>query len=517
LPTPATKNQLGGPVLFPVLLLVVCAVVGWRTLGVDLLADDFGYLQLFGSLSLGAAVSPGDVSHGIWGQRLDEMRPAFGLFSWLAVRLLGTDPHGHHVLNAVLHAACTLLVYALVRALAGRALTALLAGALFALAPVHAEAVAWITGRVDLLPSVLFLASALGFLVFRQRGSRLAYALSVSAFALGVFAKEIVLTLPLLLVAIDRHLGRDATGSRDRVRLKAYLPYVALAATVLLLRLAAFGSAAREERLRPGLLLAFAFRQVRNLGLLLAPEEGGLPLRAVALLLLAAWGIVLFRHRAAQARAVRVVLMGAAWYAVTLLPLAVTYASLRHLYLPSVGIAIVVAVVVLPATEAGVRATPLRLATAALLVALSADGLVRRVGEWAAAGAVSRALRAEAVRLAPSIPDGSLLVLEGIPAHTGKAFVWQWALPFALQPPFVAPDVYGRFRVLEPLDVYCCPAAAWWQRKGPIVDALVHGAADEPVVVLRWRGDERRLQLEQRRLAGADVRRLAEGLAGPPP
>lgn len=547
MPIPATKAEILRPRLFPLLLLLVCAVVGWRTLDVDLLADDFGYLQLFGRLSLAEAASPGDVSHGIWGETLDEMRPAFGLFSWLTVQALGADPRGHHALNAALHAACTLLAYALVRALAGgRALTALLAGLLFALAPVHAEAVAWITGRVDLLPTALFLASALGFVAFRQRGSALAYALSVAAFALGILAKEILITLPLVLVVLDLHLragaaGQGGTAPRGWAAARAYLPYLAVAGMVLLLRLLAFGSAAREDRLRPGLLLAYLARQGRSLGLLLAPE-GGLWVRGLVLAVLVAWTLVLVRQRAAYRGSARLVVLGAAWYAVTLVPLAVTYASQRHLYLPSFGIAVALAFLVLPVTEAGARATPLRLATAGLLVVLSAVGLARRLGDWAEAGALSRALRAEAVRLAPALPEGSVVVLTGIPAHTGRAFAWQWALPFALEPPFVPQDFYGRFRVLERPDVYCCPAAVWWQRKRPIVDALREGPAGEVVGVfaLHWRADQRRLVVQEHRLAREDLRsrmeaalgrsldrrepvdaaaahRLVAALAGPPP
>ena len=49
------------------------------------------------------------------------------------------------------------------------------AGLVFVLLPVHTESVAWITGRVDSMPALFYLASFLAYVVYRERLSTRAY------------------------------------------------------------------------------------------------------------------------------------------------------------------------------------------------------------------------------------------------------------------------------------------------------------------------------------------------------
>ncbi len=80
-------------------------------------------------------------------------------------------PEGHHLLNIALHAANALLVLALARSVAGlRTGSAAVAGVAFGLLPVAAESVAWITGRVDTMPTLFYVASFLAN--GRRRSSR---------------------------------------------------------------------------------------------------------------------------------------------------------------------------------------------------------------------------------------------------------------------------------------------------------------------------------------------------------
>ncbi|XP_060851447.1 protein O-mannosyl-transferase TMTC2-like [Rhopalosiphum padi] len=72
----------------------------------------------------------------------------------------GLDPKGYHVSNVLLHCAVTYLVYAVYRTLMpGRRPAA--AAAVFAVHPVHAEAVAGVVGRADLLACLFYLAAFL--------------------------------------------------------------------------------------------------------------------------------------------------------------------------------------------------------------------------------------------------------------------------------------------------------------------------------------------------------------------
>jgi len=109
----------------------------------------------------------------------------------------GGRPFCYHFSNVVLHAAATCLLYLLLRRLLEglpRATEiAFVAGLLFAVHPVHTEAVANVVGRSELLAAGLLFAAWLFYL----RGRHL---LAMAAFALALLAKEsAVVFLPLVL------------------------------------------------------------------------------------------------------------------------------------------------------------------------------------------------------------------------------------------------------------------------------------------------------------------------------
>ena len=141
-----------------------------------------------------------------------------------------------------------LLVYALASAMFGAAsATAPIAALLFAVHPVHTEAVDTISGRSELLALGLSLASLLVFLRATPAGSpqrRKAAAASAVLYALGCGAKETAVLLPAVLVL--HLLARDgaprgaiafARDAFDRVSL-----HVGVACLYLALRLHVLGA-----------------------------------------------------------------------------------------------------------------------------------------------------------------------------------------------------------------------------------------------------------------------------------
>ena len=69
------------------------------------------------------------------------------------------NPFGYHLVNVLLHALVSGLVTITANRLFGRFLPTFLAGLLFALHPVHTEAVAGIVGRADVGACLFFLLS----------------------------------------------------------------------------------------------------------------------------------------------------------------------------------------------------------------------------------------------------------------------------------------------------------------------------------------------------------------------
>ena len=121
---------------------------------------------------------------------------------WLEWRLWGTNASGYHVTNVIIHFCDCLLFWALLKRL--RFQGAFFATLLFALHPLNAETVAWITQRKNLLSMFFFLISAHCFATGALREKIFArwIAVSLLAFVLAMLCKGSVVTMPLVLVGL---------------------------------------------------------------------------------------------------------------------------------------------------------------------------------------------------------------------------------------------------------------------------------------------------------------------------
>src|SRR5262249_34137471 len=155
------------------------------------------------------------------GDAADLFSPAsgFGRFMPLAAgvhrataTLSGLDPVPAHTFQLALHAACTLLVYALARALGADRAVALAAAVLFALYPRQHQVVMWF-GAVSLgLGAAVSLAAAWCFVrAWRDPGARIGWA-TVACYAATLLSHESAVALPLVFATLalfeSRRLGR---------------------------------------------------------------------------------------------------------------------------------------------------------------------------------------------------------------------------------------------------------------------------------------------------------------------
>lgn len=148
-------------------------------------------------------------AHSYWpaaGDANPLYRP-FVIFSYaLNYALAGLRPFSYHLINVLLHAANSALIYRLIVSLRAVRGLALLAAATFALHPIHTEAVANTVGRAELLATAFLLLSWWWYVKRETAPAPIKtrwLAASVAAFALALFTKEHAAVLPGLLVLTD--------------------------------------------------------------------------------------------------------------------------------------------------------------------------------------------------------------------------------------------------------------------------------------------------------------------------
>ncbi len=158
---------------------------------------------------------------------------------WLEDKLWGlANPIGFHLVNVLLHVACALLVWQVLRHVlnvgTNATMTAwgsLLAAAVFALHPINVESVAWVTQLKNVLSLFFALSSLWLYLRHERSGEWHWYVLAVATFALSTLAKGIGVTLPALLLALA-WWQRERVDRRDIWRVMPFLLIGALMAGV---------------------------------------------------------------------------------------------------------------------------------------------------------------------------------------------------------------------------------------------------------------------------------------------
>jgi tetratricopeptide (TPR) repeat protein len=180
-------------------------------------------------------------------------RPLFTVLLTIEFKLFGLWPQGWHLTSLLLHVVCAIEVFYLLTFFGSR-LIAAFASILFAIHPVHAESVCWISGVTDPLYTVFLLGSLCLYLKVRttretgseeRAGKRPAAgfltesrsrALSLFLFVAAAYSKETALTLVLFVFAFE--ILNRAGGLKQRLipALRCTAPYAAAALVYLIPR-----------------------------------------------------------------------------------------------------------------------------------------------------------------------------------------------------------------------------------------------------------------------------------------
>jgi len=124
----------------------------------------------------------------------------------------GLAPPMYHISNIVYHGITSVLVYLLIGRLTERPAAALWGALLFAIHPIHVDAVAYVSGRRDILSALFYLAGMLAFIRYRDGGRIVWFLAAAGAGVLGVMAKEMAATLPMAWFLYDAWAASRGRG-----------------------------------------------------------------------------------------------------------------------------------------------------------------------------------------------------------------------------------------------------------------------------------------------------------------
>jgi tetratricopeptide (TPR) repeat protein len=283
--------------------------------------------------------------------------------------LFGLESGGYQLVNAALHALSAVLLYLSLFTMTRDFWPSAFVAAIFAVHPVHVESVAWAAERKDTLSGVFWMLTLLAYARYAGgRRSAIGLVGVLLPFTLGLLAKPMLVSLPLVLLLLDYWpLGRlthdDSAGippSRLGRCLAEKLPLVAVAAGVAWITFVVqsdAGAMANEQQLPLQLRVTNA---LTTCWIYLADSlwPSGLaifyphPMSATPIWLaaLAAFGLVAVTAAALYtAKSRPYLIVGWLWYLVTLVPVigiiqvGMQSRADRYLYLPQIGLTLALA------------------------------------------------------------------------------------------------------------------------------------------------------------------------------
>ncbi len=290
--------------------------------------------------------------------------PLTWLSHMLDSQIFGLNAGGHLLVNALIHASNTLILFLFLRRVTGAKWRSAIVAALFALHPLHVESVAWAAERKDTLSTFFGLLSLVAYARYVETPSWKRYALVAVALALGLMAKPMLVTWPFVMLLLDywplRRFQWRAPGTEGFVRalaplVREKLPLFCLVAASMVITFIAqsHGGAVRtlvdvpvSLRLSNAIVsyAKYLFLTVwpSDLGVYCPFSRTGVPAWQLlcAIVLLAVITALAFR----QARERPYLLMGWLWFVGTLVPVIglvqVGSAAMadRYYYVPSIGL-----------------------------------------------------------------------------------------------------------------------------------------------------------------------------------
>ncbi len=198
----STSRQRQQAILICVCLAVLVAAVYWPVGHAGFLNyDDNEYVTANPHVLRGLTVS--GVVWAFTTYHAANWHPLTWLSHALDCEWFGMNAGRHHAVNVLLHVANMVLLFLVLRQMTGATWRSAGVAALFGVHPLHVESVAWVAERKDVLSGLFWMLAMLAYARYVERPTWGRYGVVVAAFAMGLMAKPMVVTLPFALLLLD--------------------------------------------------------------------------------------------------------------------------------------------------------------------------------------------------------------------------------------------------------------------------------------------------------------------------
>jgi Flp pilus assembly protein TadD len=282
--------------------------------------------------------------------------PLTWLSHMLDCQLFGVNAGEHHLTNVLFHTATVILLFLVLRQMTGALWRSAFVAAVFAIHPLRVESVAWVAERKDVLSGMFFMLTLGAYVSYvRHPRSAVRYSAVLLFFALGLLSKNMLVTLPFVLLLLDYWPLKRVSDFSPRVLLRLVAEKIPL---FMLTVASCVATALVSEKVAADNRLSFALRlenavtsyvtylwqmiDPTGLACLYPNPANDLPLWQVAgaLVLLVALSVAAFAFRKTQPS----FFVGWLWYLGMMIPVIgivqISYYSHadRYTYLPQIGI-----------------------------------------------------------------------------------------------------------------------------------------------------------------------------------
>jgi protein O-mannosyl-transferase len=222
------------PLVIVSFLAVITVVLFCRVMTFDfIIYDDFAYVTANPQVQAGLSVK--NLAWAFTSSNASNWHPLTWLSLMLDSDLFGHDAGMFHLTNLLFHTANTVLLFVLLLRMTKVLWPSAFVAAAFAIHPLHIQSVAWVAERKDVLSTMFWLLTMLFYFRYTERCSASRYVIAIFVFTLGLMAKPMLVTLPVILLLLDYWpLKRNVSLAK---LLMEKLPFALLAAASALITL----------------------------------------------------------------------------------------------------------------------------------------------------------------------------------------------------------------------------------------------------------------------------------------